>query len=789
MVFLEKLTFSPDCLPVPAPAGRTDENIFCRGCDNVLKYLGIVSCLAAGPSSRKNTMKRTDKETNHRKILAGMVSRDRHGTFFGVGQDVLEAVWARLTAPDGNSVTYVSMEIGAENDVYNPIKERLRSLQLFDIKNKTQKAFTEKFLTGPEKIPNYSGGLGVLAGDTLKSYADCHIPAIAISLLYRKGYFSQLVDSQAGQIAHATRWRPEETPGLYLLRDPDQPELPLRIEVPFYDRGDQVVMAHANLWMKMEVSRELDFFVPEILLDYSVPASPPWISKAAQHLYESRTERSKIIQRRLLGAGVVPVMEALGITSNTIHLNEQHGVVVVLHLISKILRDKLGDDYPLTATDDDIRAAAAEAGQRIVYTIHTPVKAGHDRFSKDMYAEIGHSFCQRILELLAADEDNPGVYNFTTFAMAINRAANSVSRIHRKVTSKQFPKYAGKIQAVTNGVHHLTWISPAKAELYDSFREFNNWRRDPGVFANAADLLSNNKFRTYLEQAWFTDSEILTQYVNEMLIHHRNEMHVTWIDPPNFITHLDEDERELDPRVFTVGFARRFSTYKRADLIFDNIDALAKILIKNNWRVNFLFSGKAHPSDEPGKEIIRQLLATQRELYEKTNGLAKLVFIPGYDMAIAKMLVAGVHVWLNTPKRPLEASGTSGMKAAINAVPNVSTMDGWWVEGYHKGATGWKFGVETEVSQACLSEEHSRLLYDQDSASFYRLFPKILRCFYDESLRPQFIDKCIMNIALNAPVFNTHRLTAEYVRLYGLTFPPEQEEALSRLRSLYNSNR
>ena len=725
---------------------------------------------------------------NHRKILASMVATNRYGTFFGVSQEVLDRVWGLLTADHGNSVTYISMEIGAESDVYNPVLDKINRLNLFEIKNKTQKKFVDKFRCGPAKIPNYSGGLGVLAGDTLKSFADCHIPAIAISLLYRKGYFSQLVDSRAGQIAHATRWRPEDTPGLYLLRDPDHPELPLQIEVSFFDRNDQEIKAYANVWMKMEISSDLDFFVPEILLDYSVPASPAWIGKAAQFLYESRSERSKVIQRRLLGAGVAPVMAALGITSKTIHLNEQHGVAVVLHLVAATLKRRYGDDYPLLATDDDILAAARQAAERLVYTIHTPVKAGHDRFDKGLYADIGHSFCRRLLDVLARDADDPGVYNFTTMAMAVNRAANSVSRIHREVTRKQFPAYADKIQAVTNGVHHLTWISAAKAELYDAFREFNNWRHDPGVFANARDLIDNNKFRTYLEQAWYADTERLTTYVNEMLIRHRNEMHVTWIDPPNFITHLDEDERELDPNVFTVGFARRFSTYKRANLIFDDLDALAKILVKNNWRVQFLFSGKAHPSDEPGKEIIRRLLATQEALYEKSNGLAKLVFIPGYDMAIAKLLVAGVHVWLNTPKRPLEASGTSGMKAALNAVPNVSTMDGWWVEGYHKGACGWKFGVETDVSQACLSEDRSRLLYEQDSASFYRLFPKILRCFYEETRRPRFIDKCVMNIALNAPIFNTHRLAAEYAALYGLVLDGDEGENLARLCRLYTSN-
>jgi len=721
-------------------------------------------------------------------ILEKMISKNKFGTFFGVRQEVLDTVWGNLTSPEGNSVTYVSMEIGADNDAFNPVKERLESLP-YSSKDSRLKYFTSKFLHDPGKIPNYSGGLGVLAGDTLKSYADCAIPALAISLLYRKGYFSQLIDSRAGQIAYSTQWRPEETSNLYQLKDPTNPDVPLQIEIPFYERGDQKVSAFANLWMKMEINSTLDFFVPEILLDYSVVTSPPWICKAAEHLYDSRSERSKIIQRRLLGAGVIPVMQALGITSQTIHLNEQHGVVVVLHLIAETLRQQFGSDYPMLADDEDILEAANKAAERMVYTIHTPVKAGHDRFSKELYAEIGHSFCQRILGLLAQDEENPQLFNFTNLAMKVNRATNSVSRIHQLVTKKQFPKYADKIRAVTNGVHHLTWISKAKSELYDGFKELNHWRQDPGAFANATQLLENNKFRTYLEQAWLTDTTRLTTYINQMLIQHRSQMHETWIDPPNFISHLDEKARDLDPHTFTIGFARRFSTYKRADLIFDNIETLAKIVVELNCPVNFIFAGKAHPSDEPGKGIIKLLIDRQKDLYEQSNGLAKLVFIPGYDMAIAKLMVAGVHSWLNTPKRPLEASGTSGMKAALNAVPNISTMDGWWVEGYHEGKTGWKFGIETMVTEANLSEDAAFLLYEEDSVSFYKLFPEILKTFYDETRRPQFIDKCINNIALNAPIFNTHRVTAEYMQLYGMPLSSPVEKRIKRLAALYDSNR
>jgi starch phosphorylase len=243
----------------------------------------------------------------------------------------------------------------------------------------------------------------------------------------------------------------------------------------------------------------------------------------------------------------------------------------------------------------------------------------------------------------------------------------------------------------------------------------------------------------------------------------------------------------LIPTVFTIGFARRFSTYKRADLIFDDIKKLTEIITDLDCPVNFLFAGKAHPADEPGKSIIKIILDVQKELYERSNGLAKLVFIPNYDMAIAKKMVSGVHAWLNSPKRPLEASGTSGMKAALNGIPNISILDGWWMEGFHNGKTGWKFGLDTPVDTEPLSEEPAALLYEEDSASFYKLFPEVLKEFYDPKQREKYIDKCINNIFLNIPIFNTHRTIAEYTNNYDLTLPPQVNKKIRKFQKLYQS--
>jgi len=679
------------------------------------------------------------------------------------------------------------MEIGADWDVYNPVKKFLLDNKMSGSSNPVLADFTNKFLTGPAKIPNYGGGLGILAGDTLKSFAACKIPVAAISLLYRKGYFSQLVDSRIGQITWSADWDPEKTPGLYLLKNPGQPEQPLIIEIPFFDEVDETVMAYAQIWMKLEINENLDFFAPEFLLDFGIPESPEWIREASNHLYDSSSEKMKAIQRRMLGAGVMPLMDVLGITSKTIHLNEQHGIVAALHMIADNLLQKFGSAYQMKATKKDIVEAAKAVSQKLIYTIHTPVKAGHDRFGKDLYAGMSNAFCRKILGYLAADKDNPGMYNFTELAMQVNRAVNSVSILHRDVTKKQFPQHADKITAITNGVHHLTWISNAKAKIFDSFAELDNWQNDPGVFSKAASLKKNKKFRTCFEQAWQHDTETLIKYVNEMLVNHRHQAEETWIDPPNFLSKIDEEDTPLAPSTFTIGFARRFSTYKRADLIFDDIKKLSSILVDNDYPVNFLFAGKAHPADEPGKYLLKIILDVQEDLYLKSNGLAKLVFIPNYDMAIAKMMVSGVHAWLNSPKRPLEASGTSGMKAALNGIPNISILDGWWMEGYLDGKTGWKFGQEIPVDTEPLSEDPAALLYEEDSDSFYELLPQVLKEFYDPKLRPQYIDKCINNLALNIPIFNTHRVVAEYCRNYALDLPPQVEKKIKKFRQLYKS--
>ncbi len=720
--------------------------------------------------------------------LHSLIAKNRFGTFFGVPQALFDEVWQNLTASDGNSVAYISMEIGADPDVFHPIKDRLMDLERTDSMDSRLKQFIQKLFHGPEKIPCYGGGLGVLAGDTLKSFADCRIPVVAVSLLYRHGYFSQIVDSKLGQISQSVDWHPEKTPGLYLLRDPKNPKQPLQIQIPFFNEYDQETIASAQVWMKMEVNHSLDFFVPELLLDFSLEENPAPIRNAAGQLYNSESSFVKATQRRMLGTGILPVLHELGITSNTLHLNEQHGVVVALQLIAEELQTSTKHSDPSLASDKQILAAADKVARKLVYTIHTPVKAGHDRFDKTVYAGMSHKSCRHILELLAHDDEAPHSYNFTTLAMRVNRSTNSVSRLHRDVTRKQFPGLAEKISAITNGVHHLTWISDARAEVFDAFSQLNSWREDPGVFQNVEKLCNDSRFRTYLRRAWDKDSIILYDYINRMLLQHRNQMSSTWIDPPNYYSNLIDADNQLDPAVFTIGFARRFSTYKRADLIFDNIDTLCSILVKNKWPVTFLFSGKAHPADEPGKSVIKLILDYQEELHAKSQGLANLIFIPNYDMQIAKMMVAGVHIWLNSPKRPLEASGTSGMKAALNGVPNLSIMDGWWVEGYHDGATGWKFGHEGPVEEADLSESPEALLYAEDSASFYQTLPLVLQEFYEDDARSRFFDKAIMNLCLNVPIFNTHRMAAEYLQRYNLDLPSSLQTKMDKFAGLYNSN-
>jgi len=711
------------------------------------------------------------------------MSSNDYGSFFGVTQETLDNVWKRLINPDRNSVMYISMEIGADPDVYNPVRDFLIDNNFTFSSDPALQSLLDKYLQGPQKIPNYSGGLGVLAGDTLKSLADTHIPVAAMSLLYREGYFSQLVDFKVGQIDHATFWKPAITPTLFPLHEPGQPGIPLEISVPFFNDNQQELKIPAQVWVKLEMSSNLDYFVPEFLLDYNLPSAPEWVQEASKQLYNAKSNIIKANQRRLLGSGVLPLMQKLGLTARTIHLNEQHGVAVTLHLMLREIKSRLGPNYAELLTDKDIQDIADKVAKQLVYTIHTPVKAGHDRFDRSLYNHITQKACQQVLNLLAHDEDSPGEYNFTSFAMRVNRTVNSVSRLHRDVTRRQFPRFADKINAITNGVHLTTWASKKRCNVFDSTPQLDDWRNNPGIFAQAK-MHSDSDFRQRLLTAWQDDNHLLIDHVNSMLISHRAQMAETWIEPPNYLSYLKEDGF-LEPDVFTIGFARRFSTYKRCDLIFDDIDALAQLLVANNRRVNFIFAGKAHPSDEPGKSVLKLILNIQEELYTKSKGLAKLVFIPGYDMAIAKIMVSGSHAWLNSPKRPLEASGTSGMKAAMNGLPNISVMDGWWVEGYHNGQTGWKFGYEGPVAEADMSESPDSLLYEEDSLSFYQLFPEVLRTFYDTP--EQYLDTAINNLHLNVPIFNTHRMVAEYVQKYDLHLDKESEKQMKMFRGLYQS--
>ncbi|MBM9537344.1 alpha-glucan family phosphorylase [Desulfobulbus alkaliphilus] len=722
-------------------------------------------------------------QTNNTATATHLLSTCPFGTFFGISQKIFDDVWQKLKDPATDAVAYVSMEIGADPDVFHPVKTYMETHGFTESSDQRVSALLKRYLKGPRKIPNYSGGLGVLAGDTLKSFADLRIPVVAVSLLYREGYFSQIVDSKIGQIDHATRWTPEETPTLFQLKDPVNPDQPLTIAIPFFNGQHHPTLIPARVWMKMEINDLLDYFVPQFLIDYSLPDAPPWVTESAHQLYNAKSTVIKANQRRMLGAAILPLLEALNFSIDTIHLNEQHGVTVTLHLIFQELQSALGPSFQDTMTDAEIIAAANRVANKIVYTIHTPVKAGHDRFDRDLYATISHRAFQRILNLFAQDEEFSHEYNFTAMAMRLNRAINSVSRLHRDVTKKQFPDFAEKIKAITNGVHHLTWISDNRRRCFDPIPSLSNWRKDPGCFAR----LTKEDVPLLMEplrSAWDADNRQLLQFVNSMLKSHREQMLETWIDPPNHLSHLPESDW-LQPGVFTIGFARRFSTYKRADLIFDDIPRLAEILVNNNWPVHFLFAGKAHPADEPGKSVLKLILDNQEELYLRSKGLGKLVFITGYDMQVAKLMVAGVHAWLNNPKRPLEASGTSGMKAALNGVPNISIMDGWWVEGYHQGQTGWKFGFEGPVEQADLSEAPESLLYTEDADDFYRLLPKVLEMFYQKP--DLYMQRAINNLRLNVPIFNTHRMAAEYVKQYRLQLDPDIHRAVDRFHGLYHS--
>jgi len=538
-----------------------------------------------------------------------------------------------------------------------------------------------------QAIPTYSGGLGVLAGDTLRSAADLGVPLVAVTLLHRKGYFTQHLDGAGHQSESPVYWKPES-----VLEAVDA-----RIIVNIEGR-----VVHVRAW-KYAVKGVRGHEVPVFLLDTMLDENSEHDRSLTDSLYGG-DEYYRLCQEIVLGMGGAGLLQQLGYDAGVIyHLNEGHSALLTLQLLER----QLDGRQHFELEDSDLEAVR----QRCVFTTHTPVPAGHDKFPLEMVRRVLGD--ERVALLEGCGGVYEGMLNMTHLALHLTRFVNGVAMRHRDVSRTMFPDYP--INSITNGVHATTWASPAFAALFD--KRIPEWRRDNLYLRYAVGIPLQEIRDAHLESK--------TALLDEV----RNRTGVS-----------------LDPSLLTIGFARRATPYKRADLIFTDVDRLANIARKVG-KLQIVFGGKAHPHDGGGKELIRRIFAAD----ERLRGLVEVVYLENYEMALAAKMVAGVDLWLNNPMKPLEASGTSGMKAAINGVPSFSVLDGWWVEGHVEGVTGWSIGgpdAETDPSADALD-------------LYIKLERVILPLFY--GLPFAYAEVMRAAIALNGSFFNTQRMVRQYV--------------------------
>jgi starch phosphorylase len=546
-----------------------------------------------------------------------------------------------------------------------------------------------------QAIPTYSGGLGVLAGDTLRSAADLKLPVVGVTLLHRKGYFRQHIDAAGNQTESAVEWKPEE-----LLQ-----ELPERTSVTIEGREVQVRA------FKYAVRGVTGHEVPVLLLDTALPENSEEDRRLTDSLYGGDA-RYRLQQEIVLGMGGAQMLRCAGFIGDVrYHMNEGHSAL----LLAALLEWRLEGRKPFELTEADLEAVRRQC----VFTTHTPVPAGHDRFPSDLVSSVLGNDRRELLE--AAKCLDASELNMTHLALRLSRFVNGVAMKHREVSLAMFPGFP--IDSITNGVHAATWASPAFQKLFD--QRIPEWRTD-NLYLRYAVSIPLQEIRAAHTEA---KQEFLAEVARSTGV-------------------------ELDPKVFTLGFARRATPYKRADLMFSDVNRLAQIAEKVG-PMQIVFGGKAHPHDGGGKDLIRRIHQAAAELKDRV----RVVYIENYEMAIAAKMVAGVDVWVNNPMKPLEASGTSGMKAALNGVPSLSVLDGWWIEGHVEGVTGWSIGSSESADDQ-----------SKDAQDLYlKLERVILPLFYGLPLA--YAEVMRGSIALNGSFFNTQRMVEQYVR--NAYFPSE----------------
>jgi starch phosphorylase len=537
-------------------------------------------------------------------------------------------------------------------------------------------------------LPTYSGGLGILAGDTLRSAADLGVHMVAVSLVHRKGYFRQHVDENGNQCEESSPWSPEQF--LELMK----PVVTVSIA------GRKV---RVRAWRYL-VEGITGHNVPVYLLDTALAENTPWDQALTDSLYGGDSYY-RLCQEVVLGIGGVEILPKLGHHHiGSYHMNEGHSALLGAALVEQ----RLGARPLRSATDEDIHAAR----HKIVFTTHTPVPAGHDQFPMEMVREVLGEDRAWAVERTGACPG--GSLNMTLLALFSSRYINGVAMRHGEVSRGMFPQYP--IRAITNGVHAATWTTAPFRQLYD--RHIPEWKYD-NLYLRYALGIPLEEIRHAHQDAKRTLAAEVQRRTGQ----------------------------SLDPNVMTIGFARRAATYKRADLIFRDRDRL-RAIARTVGGLQIVFGGKAHPRDEGGKELIRKIAGHARTLQDEV----RVVYVEDFDWQWAPLLYSGVDLWLNTPKRPQEASGTSGMKAALNGVPSLSILDGWWIEGCLEGVTGWAI-----ADQPGQTDDEA---YDAGSL-YHKLEQVILPMFYSN---PDAYARVMRGaIAANGSFFNTHRMVSQYL--------------------------
>ncbi|MBO3832530.1 MAG: alpha-glucan family phosphorylase [Candidatus Brockarchaeota archaeon] len=528
-------------------------------------------------------------------------------------------------------------------------------------------------------IHTYSGGLGVLAGDVVRSSADLNLPLLAVTLVSKKGYFRQELTREGRQIEHTDSWDPSQF----------MQQLPEEVTVKIQGRDVRI-----KVWRYIMKS-VLGWEVPVYFLDTDIEGNLPEDREITSLLYGG-DERYRIKQEIVLGIGGVRMLEKLNVLVHKYHMNEGHSSFLALELLRKFEMD------------------INKVRNLCVFTTHTPVEAGHDKFSYELVQEtLGEFIPLNILKSLGGQDR----LNMTLLALNLSNYVNGVAKMHGIISREMFPSH--KIHAITNGVHSYTWTCESFRRLYDKY--LLGWAHEPELLIRI-DIVPNDE----IWQAHMAAKKILIDYVNTT-------------------TNIGMDYEAL-----TIGFARRATEYKRHTLIFSDTERLRRV--NSRGRIQLIFAGKAHPKDYRGKMLIEELFR-YKEMFKDE---IKIAYLENYDINVAAKLVSGVDVWLNTPLPPMEASGTSGMKAAHNGVINFSVLDGWWVEGWIEGITGWAIGPSPE-EQASTEELKARELNDLYGKLEYVIIPS----YYKR--RDEWIPMMKNSIGKIASYFNSHRMMHRYV--------------------------